>query len=105
MQDHAALVVDQTLEDVETWPGDVELPVWVDLRLTAKLMRRFGFKSHGGGACRVLTERGLLSLLADPKQLAQYLKRLPGGATDWRVTIEQLEKEPASRKPPPWASS
>lgn len=85
--DHAAAVLKRTREIVASWPGRrVSVPKWLDERLTAMYLERYGF-AHGGGPKRKLSREGLRRLLSDPRLVLEDVSRIP----DSRISTDEEE--------------
>lgn len=66
-------VLARTRRRAQRLAPSIELPSWLSARLTVLLLKRFSF-SHGGGKDGALAKESIRALLADPCELAKYLR-------------------------------
>lgn len=72
---HAARVLLDSHNVMQTWPVRFDLPSWLDAPIVAFILTRFGFARGGGGG--KISRATFLKLLAHPARLAAKLEQNP----------------------------
>lgn len=99
----AQAVLDQTRRRAQRLAPSADLPPWLSRSLTAFMLKSFSY-SGGGGPYAALTLDSIRTLLADRRELRDYLRRSPERARCFEAELAALDAAiaaPAEREAVP----